>query len=708
MSRHVIAVSLTAVMLIVVFASGTSWAEGLPGIATSSFSDVPGDHPNARDFALLQILGIFEGYGDGTVRPDRPLWRSEFAKVAVTLLNKQDQVEAVNARDHPDFRDGDQIAPEWWGWINVAHSLGLLRGYEDNTFRPRANITLAEVTTVLLRATGYEDFLDDLSYPHGYVAMAERLGLTRGVDLAPYLPVTRAEMAAMAVNALELNPPDSTGSPADDRLSGYRPSLLDRRDERIAGLVSAVSEDGLKIDGKIYPLGPSIYLFDVDQLQALPGQWVSAYKRPTGEVGYIETAAAPTEFSGVLGDIDAVNMRLLVEGRWMKWIPEDADLEQTRWVINGRMLSQADALRKLSAAADAVEVRVSAREEWAEEIEALVWDVPEVTVAGEAEETPGGWLLPIEYMSPRREVIRREILFGFQVLPVALDGDGEIARVDDLQKGDVIRAATGGAFGMASDDPVSASRLYRIQARRNVVSGTVEQVSVLHEEGDLLFIFELEDGTEVRLRRGGFLGAEFDMSLNDLYHASWVTFALGFDGYARRALEARVEGTKSKYVKLLTVEHVTEDGYIRESLLVVDEAGEAVAYQLAFPALWALFVDDSLELRRDRLVQIEVNDAGRCEDVLSWVEEEPLSGTFVVVFVDAAESFVMVRRTSASVLHSSSDQPDSGEDVLVAVDAAVYTSDGKYVGVESLKIGQKVWIYRDDAGDVAHIEVEGP
>ena len=708
MSRHVIAVSLTAIMLIVAFAGGTSWAEGLPGIVTSSFHDVSSDHPNARDFALLQILGIFEGYGDGTVRPDHPLTRSEFAKVAVTLLNKQDQVEAITGWDHPDFRDGDQIAPVWWGWINVAHSLGLLRGYEDNTFRHRANITLAEVITVLLRVAGYEDFLEDLSYPHGYVAMAEQLGLTRGVDLAPYLPVTRAEMATMAVNALKLNPPDSTGSPADDRVSGYRPSLLDRRDERIAGLVSAVSDEGLKIDGAVYPLGPSVYLFDADQLQSLPGQWVSAYRRPTGEVGYIETAPAPTAFSGVLGDIDAVNMRLRVAGRWVKWVPEDADLEQTRWLINGRMLSQADALRKLSAAGEAVEVRVSAREDWAEEIEALVWDVPEVTVAGEAVQTPGGWLLPIEYMSARREVIRREILFGWQALPLTAGGDGEIARVDDLQKGDVMRAATGGAFGMGPDDPVSASRLYRVQVRRNIVSGSVEQVSVLHEEGDLLFVFELEDGTKVRLRRGGFLGAESDMSLNDLYHASWVTFALGFDGYARRALEARVEGTKSKYVKLLTVEHVTENDHIRESLLVVDEAGEAVAYQLAFPALWALFVDDSLELRRDRLVQIEVNDAGKCEGVLSWVEEDPLSGTFVVVFVDAAESFVMVRRTSASILHTSSDSPDSGDDVMVAVDAAVYTSGGKYVGVASLKIGQTVWIYKDDAGDVALIEVEGP
>lgn len=705
--RNIICALLAAILLVVVLSGGISRAEELSRVTSSPFTDVPSDHPSARDFALLKVLGIFEGSGDGRVGPDAPLTRAQFAKVAISLLNRQDQVSAVTGWDHPDFRDWDQIEPVWWGWINESHSLGLVKGYEDGTFRHRANITLAEVATVLLRVAGYESFLDGLDYPHGYVALAERLDLTQGVDLAPYLPVTRAEMAVLAVNALKLNPPDPAGSPADDRVSGYRASLIESRDERIEGLVSEVGPDAVKIDGRSYPLAPSVYLFGVDSMQTLPGRWVTAYVSEAQGVLYLERVMGPARFGGVLEDIDPVNMRLSVDGRWVKWIPEDAVSEPTRWTLNGRVLSPEDAMQRLSAFADAVQVWVTARGEWASGIDALVWDVHEVMVAGEAEEGPGGWLVQVEYMSSRREVIRRDILFGSRALPLAPGGDAGIALVTDLREGDVIRAATIGAFGMAADDPVSTSRLYRMQVSRNLVSGNVEEVSVLHEAGDLLFVFDLSDGTEVTLRRGSFLGAHGDMSLNDLYHASWVTFALGFDGSARRALEARVEGTKSKYVKLLTVEHVTDGAHIRESLLVVDEAGEAVAYQLAFPALWALFVDDSLELRRDRLVQIQINDAGRCEGVVSWVEEEPLSGAFVVVFVDAAESFVILRRTSASVLHASESEPESpGEDVLVAVDAGVYTSQGDYAGVQSLRVGQKVRLYRDDRGDVAHIEVD--
>ncbi|MFO8059346.1 MAG: hypothetical protein R6U70_01630, partial [Bacillota bacterium] len=379
----------------------------------------------------------------------------------------------------------------------------------------------------------------------------------------------------------------------------------------------------------------------------------------------------------------------------------------TQWTVNGRVMSAADAIERLRTASTEVQVRATVTGEWAEEIGATFWDIPEVTVAGESEACPRGWLVEVEYMSSRREVIRREILFTSEILPLTAGGDGGIARVTDLREGDVIRAATLGGFGLTSDDPVSTTRVHRMQVARNWVSGNVAEVSVLHQAGDLLFVFELDDGTEVNLWRGSFLGAGGDMTLNDLYHASWVTFALGFDGCVRRVLEARVEGTKSKYVKLLTVEHVTDGSHIRESLLVVDEAGEAVAYQLAFPALWALFVDDSLELRQDRLVQIQVNDAGKCEDVVSWVEEEPLPGSFVVVFVDVAERFVILRRASTSGLNTADAQSGGlEEDVLVAVDAAVYTADGDYVGVESLAIGQKVRLYLDDAGDVAHIETD--
>ncbi|MFO8061035.1 MAG: S-layer homology domain-containing protein, partial [Bacillota bacterium] len=314
MGRQVIALSV-AILLAFAFCCGVSLADELPRVTTSPFSDVPDDHPNARDFALLQVLGIFEGYGDGRVEPDEPLERAQFAKVAVCLLNRGDQVEATNDRT-PDFLDVDQIAPVWWGWINVAHSTGLIRGYEDGTFRHSAKITLAEAATVLLRVAGYDPFLEGLSYPDDYVALAEELGLTRGVELEPYVPVTRAEMAAMAVNALQLNPPDASGLPAADRISGYRENLLESRDERLEGFVSDVTPDELTIDGRPHPIASTVYLFGADSLEPLPGQWVVAYERPSGEVGFVEAAAGSTRLAGVLEDVDTESFRLRVGDRW--------------------------------------------------------------------------------------------------------------------------------------------------------------------------------------------------------------------------------------------------------------------------------------------------------------------------------------------------------------------------------------------------------
>src|SRR5690606_2410911 len=50
------------------------------------FSDVDEDSEYADAFQLLKDLEIFEGYGDGTVGPNDPLTREQFAVVVVRAL----------------------------------------------------------------------------------------------------------------------------------------------------------------------------------------------------------------------------------------------------------------------------------------------------------------------------------------------------------------------------------------------------------------------------------------------------------------------------------------------------------------------------------------------------------------------------------------------------------------------------------------------
>lgn len=700
-----IAVSLLIALIFAICLPGAVGADDRPEVTSSPFIDVPGEKDHARAFALLNTLGIFEGYGDGRVGPDNPLTRTQFAKVAVCIVNQQDMVRAA-ASAHPDFDDGDQIAPTWWGWVNAAAELELVRGYADGTFRPRSNITFAEAVTVLLRAAGYGPVVDGLGYPEGYLRRAHELGITRGVDLDAGLPITRAEMAVMTVNAMSLNPPGTLGEPATDYVTEYRETLLDSRPERTEGVVTRIVGSVIEIDGELYDLAPTLYLFGAADLEAVRGRWVVAYVGGSTQIEYIEVVEGQTRFSGQLRNLDASTFRLRVDDRWIKWVPDGAVRPATEWQLNGRDVNVERVLRLVGGVNPGV--TVTARGEWAERVEILLWDGPELIVKGEPESAGGGWTVPVQYIAEGGGIESRNLAFRSEQLPLPAGSQGDVRRVDQLQEGDVLRIASIGGWGLGEGDTVASDRLHRIEVLRSVVSGGVEEVRVFQEEGDLLFIFDLDDGTQVYLRRDRFLGAPGDMTLNDLYHADHITFALGFDGYARRVTEARVSGTRTKYVRILTLTLRDDGQVIRDAYLVVDDGGEAVTYELVHPSLWALFIDDELEVRRGSVVQIRINEQGKCEGVITWVNDKPIPAEYMVVHVDPDEKIVTLRRLSSEYDISQARDLEIDDSILVAVEPAVYSAQGHYHGIEVLEVGQRVHLYRDDRGDIANIEPVAP
>lgn len=701
MHGRCIAASILIAFITVISASGTVVADDQLTIASSPFTDVVGDQDHARAFALLHTLGIFEGYGDGRVGPDNPLTRVQFAKLAVCIVNEQDRVKAAGSV-HPDFRDGDQIAPTWWGWINVAADLGLVRGYEDGSFRPRSNITFAEAVTVLLRAAGYGPNVNGLRYPDGYLRRAQELGITAGVELDAGLPITRAEMAIMTVNAMSLNPPGTLGEPATDYVTEYRESLLDRRPERTEGVVTRIAGSTIEIDGELYDLASTVYLFGVDRIDALRGGWVVTYRGASSRIEYVEAVGRQVRVSGELVALDAASFRLGVDDRWIKWVPEGAARPATEWRLNGREVGVERVLH-FSAGGVTPEVTVTVRGEWAERVDVMLWDGPEFIVEGAAEPDAQGWMVPVQYLGDDGTIVTRTLTLRSEELPLSADSQDGVTRVEELQQGDVLRIASTGARGIGEGASVGAERVYRVEILRSVVAGTVEDVRVFHDDGDLLFVFDLADGSQVHLRRDRFFGAPNNMTLNDLYHADHITFTLGFDGFVRRVTQARVSGTRTKYVRILTLTLRDDGTVVRDAYLVVDDGGKAVTYELVHPSLWALFIDDDLEVRRGNLVQISINEQGKCKGVVTWVDESAVPAEYMVFHVDTHEKMVTLRRLSTGDIGLMKDM-EMDASVLVAVEAAVYSPEGHYLGIESLEVGQRVRLYRDDRGDIGHIE----
>lgn len=113
----------------------------------SNYSDVAPGSWYTNAICTLSSMGILEGYEDGTFRPDTTITRAEFAKIAVSFFDWADTVA-----DNP-FVD---VAPGAWyeRFVTAAAKLGLIEGYTDQTFRPKKDISRAEVCTIVNRVLG--------------------------------------------------------------------------------------------------------------------------------------------------------------------------------------------------------------------------------------------------------------------------------------------------------------------------------------------------------------------------------------------------------------------------------------------------------------------------------------------------------------------------------------------------------------------------
>ncbi len=84
--------------------------------------------------------------GKESYAPDKPATRAEIAYAIVGAAGFESKLA-----DMP-FTDADAIADPLKANATTAYALGLLKGYPDNTFRPDAPVTRAEVVVLLSRA----------------------------------------------------------------------------------------------------------------------------------------------------------------------------------------------------------------------------------------------------------------------------------------------------------------------------------------------------------------------------------------------------------------------------------------------------------------------------------------------------------------------------------------------------------------------------
>nr|WP_249436048.1 S-layer homology domain-containing protein [Paenibacillus sp. Marseille-Q4541] len=152
--------------------------------------------------------GNLNGYEDGSVKPNKTISRAEF----ISLINRS---FGYNEASDISFED---LASTNWAYTDIAKAVkaGYVQGYENNTFRPGANVTRQEAAVMISKLLGVQNnnydvlnqFVDRetiANWSKAAVASVVEQEVMKGYPndtFAPLRSLTRAEAVVLIDNAL--------------------------------------------------------------------------------------------------------------------------------------------------------------------------------------------------------------------------------------------------------------------------------------------------------------------------------------------------------------------------------------------------------------------------------------------------------------------------------------------------------------------------
>ncbi|MFJ7736485.1 DUF6612 family protein [Lysinibacillus sp. NPDC097287] len=184
----------------------------VPASAASPFSDVSEDHPHFKGISTLSKAGVINGYDDGTFKPSQAVTRGQAAKIIVNAFELSAPDKNLN------FKDLDESS-EYYEAIAELVAHGVVKGYDDNTFRPNETVTRGQMAVMIagaldLNAKGTSPFTDvpeGSSFANAVTALYEA-GISKGISATEFgvnNKVTRGQLATFIVNAMTTLPTES-------------------------------------------------------------------------------------------------------------------------------------------------------------------------------------------------------------------------------------------------------------------------------------------------------------------------------------------------------------------------------------------------------------------------------------------------------------------------------------------------------------------
>lgn len=161
-------------------------------------------------FADLQHQRYILGYPDGLFKADRSLTRAELAAIVARLT------ENVDLDDPLPFQD---VPSDHWAanYIRIAVKHGYFSGFQDGTFRPDSKVSRAELAAVAVRFLGLQPSASQASsfsdvsntWAAAYIERLHTDGLINGYPDGTFLPgnlIKRSEAVTMLNRMLSRGP----------------------------------------------------------------------------------------------------------------------------------------------------------------------------------------------------------------------------------------------------------------------------------------------------------------------------------------------------------------------------------------------------------------------------------------------------------------------------------------------------------------------
>ena len=143
----------------------------------------------AESVAVLNGMGVFKGYEDGSFKPEGNITRAEVATIIYRIYTA-DVAKNDKSGLYATYNKFSDMAGAGWaqGYIGYCANASLVKGYPDGTFKPSGKVTGYEVLAMILRAVGYDknNEFSGADWALHVAQTAQQLGVLKnikGVDL---------------------------------------------------------------------------------------------------------------------------------------------------------------------------------------------------------------------------------------------------------------------------------------------------------------------------------------------------------------------------------------------------------------------------------------------------------------------------------------------------------------------------------------------